>query len=225
MAITAAETGHLVLATLHTTNAPRTIHRLLDVFPPNQQAQIRTLVADSLRGVICQQLVPTADGKGRVVAMEVLVCTPAVAHLVNEDRTFQIPSVMQTGVKLGMRLMDDSLLGLLQAGIIASETALEFSHDRSKFRQLEEAREDQVDWEAFRMLSSDKARRKMLLNKKVILWDRKAKRAKTLRKQTVPFHFYSEKHGKLPVEDIYTEVIRIFPEAEERVEEARLPGA
>ncbi len=225
MAITAAETGHLVLATLHTSNAPRTVHRLLDVFPAEQQAQIRTLVADSLRGIICQQLVPTADGRGRVVAMEVLVCTPAVAHLINEDRTFQIPSVMQTGVKLGMRLMDDSLLELLQAGIIAPQTALEFAHDRSKFRHLEEARKDQVDWDAFQLLSSDREKRRMLVNKKVILRDRKAKQVRVLRRQSLPFHFYSEKHGKLPVEDIYAEVVRLFPKAEEKVEEARLPGA
>ncbi len=223
MAITAAETGHLVMATLHTTNAPRTIHRLLDVFPPNQQAQIRTLLADSLRGIICQQLVPTADGRGRVVAMEVLICTPAIAHLINEERTFQIPSLMQTGVKLGMRLMDDSLLELLQAGILTPQTALEFSHDRSKFRDLEEARKNQINWDAFGMISSDKERRKFLINKKVVLWDRKAKKSKVVRRQTVPFHFYSEEHGKLPVDEIYEEIVRLFPEAEEK-EQARLPG-
>jgi len=101
-AITAAETGHLVLGTLHTTNAARTIGRILDVFPPSQQDQIRTMVADALRGIVSQQLVPTADGKGRVVAVEVLVVTPAMSNLIKDDRTFQIPSMMQTGVKQGM---------------------------------------------------------------------------------------------------------------------------
>jgi twitching motility protein PilT len=123
LAVTAAETGHLVLATLHTTNATRTIDRLLDVFPPKEQPQIRAMVSESLRGVISQQLVPRADGKGRAVACEILFSTPAVANLIREKRTFQLYSVLQTGRKLGMKLMDDALAELLQQKVITKEQA------------------------------------------------------------------------------------------------------
>jgi twitching motility protein PilT len=123
LAITAAETGHLVLATLHTTNATRTIDRLLDVFPPKEQAQIRAMVSESLRGIVSQQLIPRADGKGRVPAFEVLFSTPAVANLIRERKTFQLFSVLQTGKKLGMKLMDDSLMDLVTSGQITREQA------------------------------------------------------------------------------------------------------
>lgn len=123
LAVTAAETGHLVLATLHTTNATRTIDRLLDVFPPKEQSQIRAMVSESLRGVISQQLVPRADGKGRVAACEILFSTPAVANLIREKRTFQLYSVLQTGKKLGMKLMDDALQDLLTQKLITKEQA------------------------------------------------------------------------------------------------------
>lgn len=123
LAITASETGHLVFGTLHTTNATRTIDRVLDVFPPKEQAQIRAMVSESLKGVISQQLVPKADGKGRVAAVEILMWTPAVGNLIREKRTFQLFSVMQTGRKLGMQLMDDSLADLLKAGQITKEEA------------------------------------------------------------------------------------------------------
>jgi twitching motility protein PilT len=123
LAITASETGHLVFGTLHTTNATRTIDRLLDVFPPKEQAQIRAMVSESLKGVISQQLVPKADGKGRVAALEILFWTAAVGHLIREKRTFQLFSVMQTGRKMGMQLMDDSLADLLKQGIITKEEA------------------------------------------------------------------------------------------------------
>lgn len=123
LAITAAETGHLVFGTLHTTNATRTIDRILDVFPPKEQAQIRAMVSESLKGVISQQLVPRADGKGRVVAYELLFTTPAVSHLIRERRTFQLFSVMQTGKKQGMRLMDDTLRQLMNQKLITKETA------------------------------------------------------------------------------------------------------
>jgi twitching motility protein PilT len=123
LAITASETGHLVFGTLHTTNATRTIDRVLDVFPPKEQAQIRAMVSESLKGVISQQLVPKADGKGRVAAVEILMWTPAVGNLIREKRTFQLFSVMQTGRKLGMQLMDDSLADLLKQGLIAKEEA------------------------------------------------------------------------------------------------------
>ncbi|MBI3724873.1 type IV pilus twitching motility protein PilT [bacterium] len=123
LAITAAETGHLVFGTLHTTNATRTIDRVLDVFPPKEQAQIRAMVSESLRGVISQQLVPRVDGQGRVAAVEILYTTPAVGNLIREKRTFQLFSVMQTGRKLGMQLMDDSLMDLVKAGTIAKDEA------------------------------------------------------------------------------------------------------
>jgi twitching motility protein PilT len=123
LAVTAAETGHLVLATLHTTNATRTIDRLLDVFPPKEQAQIRAMVSESLRGIVSQQLVPRADGKGRVAACEILFSTPAVANLIRERKSFQLFSVLQTGKKLGMKLMDDSLAELVDQKLITREQA------------------------------------------------------------------------------------------------------
>jgi twitching motility protein PilT len=133
LAITAAETGHLVFGTLHTTNATRTIDRVLDVFPPKEQAQIRAMVSESLRGVISQQLIPKADGSGRVAAVEVLVTTPAVANLIREKRTFQLFSVMQTGRKLGMQLMDDSLMDLFKAGHITKEEARRRANNQKLF--------------------------------------------------------------------------------------------
>jgi twitching motility protein PilT len=123
LAITASETGHLVFGTLHTTNATRTIDRVLDVFPPKEQAQIRAMVSESLKGVVSQQLVPRADGKGRALAMEILFSTPAVGNLIREAQTFKLYSVLQTGKKLGMQLMDDSLMELMKAGTITKEEA------------------------------------------------------------------------------------------------------
>jgi len=212
MAITAAETGHLVLATLHTTSAPRTIMRVMDVFPPNQQDQIRTMLSESLRGIISQQLIPTADELGRTVAVEVLVCTPAIANLIREDRTFQIPSHMQVGSKLGMRLMDDALLELLQRNQITAEVAVENAHDPNKFRNLEHIRKEQVNWDKF-ILMSEKEKKKTLIKMGVILIDRKTRRAKPFNRDSIPFRFYQTSHGKLPEDIIYAEVCRIFPEA------------
>src|SRR5204863_1905001 len=105
LAITASETGHLVLATLHTGNASRTLDRLLDVFPPDQQEQIRAMVSESLRGVISQQLIPRADGAGRILALETLTNTPAVANVIREARTYMLPSNIHTGKKQRMLLM------------------------------------------------------------------------------------------------------------------------
>ena len=119
MAITSAETGHLVLGTLHTATAARTINRLVDVFPPEQMSQIRAMVSESIRGVVSQQLIPREDGKGRVAALEIMVCTPAIANMIRENRTFQIPSLMQIGIKQGMRLMDDALADLARNGQIS----------------------------------------------------------------------------------------------------------
>jgi twitching motility protein PilT len=132
LAITASETGHLVLGTLHTSNAARTMQRLLDVFPVNQQSQIRTMVSESIRGVICQQLVPRADGGGRALALEIMTNTPAVANLIREGKNFMLPGQMQVGKKQGMRLMDDSLLDLYDQGIITADEA----HIRSQNKKL-----------------------------------------------------------------------------------------
>lgn len=123
LAITASETGHLVLGTLHTGNASRTLDRLLDVFPVDQQEQIRVMVSESLRGVISQQLIPRIDGKGRVLALETLTNTPAVANVIREARTYMLPGIIQTGKKQGMQLMDDSLVELYKAGLIDAEEA------------------------------------------------------------------------------------------------------
>ncbi|MEM1157548.1 MAG: PilT/PilU family type 4a pilus ATPase [Verrucomicrobiota bacterium] len=133
LAITASETGHLVLGSLHTSNASRTMQRLLDVFPVNQQAQIRTMVSESIRGVICQQLVPKADGTGRVLALEIMTNTPAVANLIREGDNHMLPGVMQTGKKDGMRLMDDSLMELYEANIISSDEAYARSQNKKLF--------------------------------------------------------------------------------------------
>lgn len=215
MAITAAETGHLVLGTLHTTSAARTISRILDVFPPSQQTQIRTMVAESLRGIMSQQLVPTADGKGRVVCTEVLVATPAISNLIKEDKTFRIPSIMQTGVKLGMQLMDDALYRLLQQGKITPEIALARAYDQSKFRDLTKMRASQVNWDEYTQLKDDRLKRRMLLKKSVIVIDRTTKKAKPISIDRVPFLFYQTQHGKLPEEEIYEEAARLYPEIKE----------
>ncbi len=123
LAITASETGHLVMGTLHTANAARTLDRVLDVFPVDQREQIRTMVSESLRGIISQQLVPRKDGRGRVLAMEVLTNTPAVGNLIREAKTYMLPGVIQVGKKQGMRLMDNSLIELYDAGLISQEEA------------------------------------------------------------------------------------------------------
>jgi twitching motility protein PilT len=211
-AITAAETGHLVLATLHTTNAPRTIGRVLDVFPPSQQGQMRTMLSDALRGIISQQLVPTADGKSRVVCLEVLVVTPAIANLIKEDRTFQIPSLMQTGVKLGMQLMDDDLYRLLQQGVITPETALERAYDRSKFTAVTLTHAGQVNWEEFMALPDDQTKKRMLIKMGTVIIDRRTKTAHSMKRERVPFLFYQTARGKLPEEAIWAELTRLFPE-------------
>ena len=130
LAITAGETGHLVLATLHTANASRTLDRLLDVFPPDQQEHIRVMVAESLRGVISHQLVPRKDGNGRVLALEILTNTPAVANVIRENKTYMLPGIIQTGKKQGMRLMDDALIDLYDRGLISAEEAFERAEEK-----------------------------------------------------------------------------------------------
>ena len=131
MAITAAETGHLVLATLHTTNAIRSIDRLIDVFPPREQEQVRAMVSESMRGVISQQLLPRKDGTGVEPALEIMFTTPAVGNLIREGKTYQLASVLQTGRKQGMITMDDSIRKLLRQGIVTPETARFYAEDPS----------------------------------------------------------------------------------------------
>jgi twitching motility protein PilT len=131
MAITAAETGHLVLATLHTTNAIRSIDRLIDVFPPREQEQVRAMVSESMRGVISQQLLPRKDGTGVEPALEIMFTTPAVGNLIREGKTYQLASVLQTGRKQGMITMDDSIRNLLRKGIVTLETARFHAEDPS----------------------------------------------------------------------------------------------
>jgi twitching motility protein PilT len=135
LAITAAETGHLVLGTLHTGNASRTLDRLLDVFPPDQQEQIRIMVSESLRGVISQQLIPRADGKGRVLALEILTNTPAVANVIREAKTYMLPGIIQTGKKQGMQLMDDALVELQSRGLITADEAYARADQKQDMKQ------------------------------------------------------------------------------------------
>jgi len=134
LAITASETGHLVLGTLHTGNASRTLDRLLDVFPVDQQEQIRVMVSESLRGIISQQLVPRADGEGRVLALETLTNTPAVANVIREAKTYLLPGIIQTGKKQGMQLMDDCLLDLYRRGLISPEEAYARAEQKQTMR-------------------------------------------------------------------------------------------
>lgn len=133
MAITASETGHLVFSTLHTRNASKTIERIINVFPPDQIAQIRTMLSESLAGVISQQLIRNAQGTGRVLAMEILLRTTALANLIREGNTYRIPSLMQTGRKYGMMLMDDHIISLYQEGLLDPKHALEKVIDRERF--------------------------------------------------------------------------------------------
>jgi twitching motility protein PilT len=135
LAITASETGHLVIATLHTSNAARTLDRVLDAFPVQQQGQIRTMVSESLRGIVSQQLVPRADGSGRTIALEILVNTPAVANLIREAKTFMLPGIIQTGKKLGMKLMDDSLKELMDEGVITPHEAYDRAEQKKVFEE------------------------------------------------------------------------------------------
>src|ERR1700750_2594755 len=135
-ALTAAETGHLVFATLHTQSAPQTIDRIIDVFPAHQQDQVRVQLSVALEGVMTQQLIPTADGASRVVAAEVLVPTPAVRNLIREGKTHQIPSAMQTGSNVGMQTMDTALATLGAGGTITQRVAEQRSSTPDELRRL-----------------------------------------------------------------------------------------
>jgi len=136
MALTAAETGHLVFATLHTQSAPQTVDRIIDVFPPDQQAQIRAMLASTLQAIVTQQLLPNSDGTGRVAAAEILVATSAVRNLIREHKGFQLTSQMQSGAKFGMSTMDQSLAELVRARRVTLETALEHAANADDLRTL-----------------------------------------------------------------------------------------
>ena len=135
-AITAAETGHLVFATLHTQDTPQTIDRIIDVFPSEQQGQIRAQLAVALQGIMTQMLLPTADGAGRTVAAEVLVPTPAVRNLIREGKSHQIYSVLQTGGAHGMQTMDAALSQLVRAGKITRQLAEARAHSVEELKRL-----------------------------------------------------------------------------------------
>ncbi len=134
-ALTAAETGHLVLSTLHTNNAPQTISRVVDVFPPHQQEQIRVQLADALLGVVAQTLVPSIDEKTRVAAMEIMVATPAIRNLIRENKVHQILSAIQTGAREGMQSLDQSLKALVKTHKISNEEALKRAIEKQAFAQ------------------------------------------------------------------------------------------
>ncbi|WP_372371186.1 type IV pilus twitching motility protein PilT [Candidatus Uabimicrobium sp. HlEnr_7] len=135
LAISASETGHLVFGTLHTTSAARTIEQVIDVFPPDQQNQIRTMISESIKGIICQQLLPRKDGKGRALALEIMFNTNAVANLIRERKMFQLGSVMQMGKKQGMVTLDHSLYQLVKDGIVDGTVAYYSAVDKSRFQE------------------------------------------------------------------------------------------
>jgi len=136
LAVTAAEVGLLVMGTLHTNTAAATVDRIVDVFPAEQQPQIRVMLADSLLGVVSQQLIRRADGRGRVVAYELLTRTGSVANLIREKKTYQLPSIIQSNRKLGMRLLDNHLNALIDAGIITPKDAIRAAVNPSQFYDL-----------------------------------------------------------------------------------------
>lgn len=135
-AITAAETGHLVFATLHTGDAAQTIDRIIDVFPPYQQQQIRMQLSMTLQGIVAQQLLPRIDCNGRIAALEILVATPAIRNLIREGKSHQIPSVIQTGSKFSMQSMDSSLRDLYRQRVVTYEEALIRAIDQDTFTRL-----------------------------------------------------------------------------------------
>ncbi len=136
LALTAAATGHLVFGTLHTPSAAKTIDRVIDVFPAGQQNQIRNTLSEGLKGVVAQNLFKRIDVKGRVAALEILVVTPAIANLIREAKTFQIPGMLQVGKKYGMQTLDDAIMDLLNKKMISPEDAYSRCIDKAKFRPL-----------------------------------------------------------------------------------------
>lgn len=137
LALTAAETGHLVLSTLHTNNVAETVDRVVDVFPKDQHNYVRQIFANVIMGIVSQILVPRKDGRGRVAAMEVLIATPAIRNLIREAKSYQIPSLVQTGSQHGMQTLDQSLTSLLRKGLISLQTAQEYAVDKKLFKREE----------------------------------------------------------------------------------------
>jgi twitching motility protein PilT len=135
-ALTAAETGHLVLATLHTPDAPQTVSRIIDVFPPYQQQQVKLQLSDCLQGVVSQLLLPHASGKGRVLATEIMVATASIRNLIREQQIEQIPTAMQTGLQYGMNTMDSCLKILMQKELITLDVAMSKIKNKEEFKQL-----------------------------------------------------------------------------------------
>lgn len=135
-ALTAAETGHLVLATLHTTDVAQTVNRIIDVFPPYQQQQVRVQLADVLQGIVAQQLVTKKDGSGRIPVLEILVATPAIRNLVREGKTHQIRSAIQTGARVGMQTKEKALYDLYHRGLITLDEALKHVSNQEDFQRL-----------------------------------------------------------------------------------------
>jgi len=136
LAVEAASTGHLVFSTLHTSSAYKTVDRVVEVFPSHEQPLIRSTLSDGLRAVIAQTLFKRIDRKGRVVALEILIANPAVRNLIREGKTHQIPSMIQTGKKFGMILLDDSIMDLYKKGMVSAEEAYAKSNEKSRFRPL-----------------------------------------------------------------------------------------
>jgi twitching motility protein PilT len=136
LAVTAAETGHLVFTTLHTTGASQTIQRLLDFFPPDQRNQVRIMISESIRGIVCQRLVRRKDGQGMALAVETLFNIDSIANLIREDRLFQIPNVIQINSRRGMRLLDESLKALVESDVISGQDAYFAANDQDLFRQF-----------------------------------------------------------------------------------------
>lgn len=135
LAMSAAETGHLVFGTLHTNTAAKTIDRIIDVFPKESRDQVRTMLSESLKGVVCQQLLKNAEGNGRVAAFEIMLGTPAIGNLIREAKTFQITSIIQTAKKDGMQLMDQHLLDLLKTKQVNADEAYRCAIDKKQFEQ------------------------------------------------------------------------------------------
>ena len=136
LAVEAASTGHLVFSTLHTSSAYKTVDRVIEVFPSSEQPLIRSTLSDGLRAVVAQTLFKRIDRKGRVVALEILIANPAVRNLIREGKTHQIPSMIQTGKKYGMILLDDSIMNLYTKGMISAEEAYAKANDKGRFRPL-----------------------------------------------------------------------------------------
>src|SRR5437870_9383340 len=145
LAVEASNTGHLVFGTLHTSSAPKTIDRVIEVFPAEEQAQVRNGLSTGLKVVVAQNLFKRVDRKGRCAALEILVCTPAVGNLIREGKTVQIPSAIQTGKQLGMQTLDDAIMAVLTKGWISSEEAYDKCNDKSKFKAMLKTPPDELN--------------------------------------------------------------------------------